>query len=106
MAYYATHLNATTGQELKAHFGDQPAQSFTDSTDTDPQRRADIRASWAAHGVIAYAEYVGGELQSAVSDVILDFLGDLQHLCDGLGVDFDEAVDTARRFHREETNGE
>lgn len=68
----------------------------------DPQRCVDIRASWAAQGVLAYADYLSGELGCELAGIIADFLGDLHHLCDGLGVDFDEAVNTAIRSHHEE----
>jgi len=104
LPYNATRIDAGTGVDLQVLFGAQPAQSLAAYRDIDPQRCADIRASWAAHGVIAYAEYVAGELHCEIASVISDLLCDLQHLCDGLGVYFGQAVNVARRCHDEEVN--
>lgn len=59
--------------------------------------------SWASVAVAAYQEVVGGdEVDLAISDL----LGDLMHLADAAGVDFDELLDKARWHYTTETGGE
>lgn len=72
--------------------------------DTDPQADNNARASFAALALVTYTDKVGdsGELGTQISDL----LGDLMHLCDSLGVEFDSAVDTARMHYTAEIRGE
>jgi hypothetical protein len=67
------------------------------------QLRVDMHAQWAARALIAFTDVVGGgeDLETQLSDL----LGDLQHLADALGVDWDEAVRRGNRFYGEEILG-
>ncbi|AZS08278.1 hypothetical protein PBI_IRONMAN_77 [Mycobacterium phage IronMan] len=61
--------------------------------------------SWAAVAVSAYVKVIGGE-DEEVDIAIEDLLGDLMHLADAAGVDFDEALNKAEYNYDLEVNGE
>uniref|UniRef100_A0AAU8GUI9 MazG-like nucleotide pyrophosphohydrolase n=1 Tax=Mycobacterium phage BabyBack TaxID=3158877 RepID=A0AAU8GUI9_9CAUD len=61
--------------------------------------------SWAAVAVSAYVKVIGGD-DEEVGIAIEDLLGDLMHLADAAGVDFDEALNKAEFNYDAEVNGE
>lgn len=63
------------------------------------------RATFASVAVKAYAEATG-VMDEEPSLAIGDLLGDLRHLCDSLGVDYDELDDRGERHYQPETLGE
>lgn len=73
----------------------------------DLVRDNSIRAGWAARALIAYATHLAD--QSLVEDletVTSDLVGDLLHLCDALGLDWEEIFERGERFYREELSGD
>ncbi|GAB20258.1 hypothetical protein GOEFS_109_00030 [Gordonia effusa NBRC 100432] len=50
-----------------------------------------VRASFAAVALIPYAKRVGTYEQESVSTVMSDLLNDLRHLCDLVGLDWEQA---------------
>ncbi len=103
MTFYASRIAAATGAELAELFAGRLRQSISEYEDVDHQRCNDVRASWAAQGVIAYGHHLGGaEMNDEIATLIADFLGDMHHLCDALGVSFEDAVNRAIRDHNEE----
>ncbi|UJD20915.1 hypothetical protein SEA_ZIMMER_77 [Mycobacterium phage Zimmer] len=61
--------------------------------------------SWAAVALSAYTKVVGGG-DNDVATQLSDLLGDLMHLADAAGIDFDEAVNKAEFNYDAEVNGE
>lgn len=59
------------------------------------------RAGWALIALKAYAAEVGGDKESIVSD----FLSDLRHLCDALGLEFYAESERGWRYYDEEARG-
>lgn len=66
--------------------------------DYAPQRDNDARASFVARALAAYREVVRGDEE--VETVMSDFLGDMRHFADAVGVDFD-AVNDRGQYHYE-----
>jgi len=65
----------------------------------DPEELNDERAAWAQHCVI---EFIG---QTGVDDLdcaVGDLLADIMHLCDRIGVKFDEQLSNAKDHYAEE----
>lgn len=62
--------------------------------------------SWAAVALSAYTKTVGGNGENDVETQVSDLLGDLLHLADAAGFDFDEALYQARSNYHYEVNGE
>ncbi|QBP31095.1 hypothetical protein SEA_REFUGE_77 [Mycobacterium phage Refuge] len=58
--------------------------------------------SWAAVAASAYQKVIGGDFEN----IIPDLLGDLMHLADAMGVDFEEALNKAEFNYDAEVNGE
>lgn len=79
--YRAARLDAETIDDLAA------LQSSSITYD-DPQADNGARAGFAAEALVAYVRRVPGELEMAV----MDLLGDLRHLCDALGFDFEDVA--------------
>ncbi|MDO2394781.1 DUF4262 domain-containing protein [Mycobacterium avium subsp. hominissuis] len=105
--YHASRLPVTTAQELADLIGDQPRRSLLDSDGAEPQEDNNIRAGWAARALVAYAQHVGGASLSEEIEVAAgDLLGDLRHLFDALGVDWDAAVEASGGHYRAEIFGE
>lgn len=99
MTYHATPLEVETTDDL-------PEASPEHMTDVDPLRDNNLRATWASHAVRAYAARCfpsGGE---APETVIGDLLADMRHLCDAIGVDYDDVDAAAWRRYDEEIRGE
>jgi hypothetical protein len=65
------------------------------------------RAGWALRGIKGYADITceNGARTEPVGEQVKFLLGDLAHLCDALGMDFEEAVQYAlRTYYRAEIN--
>ncbi|AER26378.1 hypothetical protein [Mycobacterium phage Y10] len=95
--YRAARLDAETIDDLAA----LPSSSITYD---DPQADNNTRAAFAAEALVAYVRRVGdpGELETAVTDL----LGDLRHLCDALGLDFEDAAEMSFCHYDAEIRGE
>jgi hypothetical protein len=64
------------------------------------------RATYAAAALVEYAAVVGDPVHSeGLSEVISDLLGDLRHLCDALGINYEAAVLTGVAQYEEELSG-
>ena len=62
-----------------------------DAADAESVRHDNTRrAGFAVAALEGYAERIGGADSEPVEQHIRDLLGDLRHLCDALGADFDE----------------
>ncbi|QFP95556.1 hypothetical protein SEA_GAUGELDP_73 [Mycobacterium phage GaugeLDP] len=61
--------------------------------------------SWASVALSAYVKVIGGH-DEGIDVAISDLLGDLMHLADAAGVDFDEALNKAEYNYDAEVNGE
>ena len=69
----------------------------------DPQGDNNARASFGAVALSAFIKRVGSDVPETE---LADLLADLMHLADSMGLDFDAALATAERNHREELRGE
>lgn len=69
----------------------------------DPQGDNNARASFGAVALSAFIQHVGKDVPETE---LADLLADLMHLADAMGLDFDSALATAERNHREELRGE
>lgn len=96
--YRAARLDAETIDDLAA------LQSSSITYD-DPQADNGARAGFAAEALVAYVRRVGdpGELEMAV---MVDLLGDLRHLCDALGFDFEDVAKASFYYYDAEIRGE
>lgn len=81
--------------------GVPPKVFFLEDPD-DPNQSNANRAERAARGVVAYLN--GSSEGEDVATALSDLLGDLRHLCDGHGLDFDELSQLGRYHHREESD--
>lgn len=61
------------------------------------------RAKWALEAVAAFQRATGLSDADGLDTAIGDLLGDLQHLCDQKGLDFEALVDKGGRYYEEET---
>ncbi|QBP30557.1 hypothetical protein SEA_CHARM_76 [Mycobacterium phage Charm] len=69
----------------------------------DPEKRNNCNVIWAAKALQAYVNVIGrDEIETSISDL----LGDLMHLADAAGVDFDELLNKAEWAYGEELEGE
>lgn len=84
--------------------GDGAGQWRNDDSPHDNTRRA----GFAGQAVIAYADATrhGTGSEVDVPEVIGDLLGDLRHLCDALGLDFDALSEDGRERYDAELRGE
>ncbi|QFG08656.1 hypothetical protein PBI_VANISOA_76 [Mycobacterium phage Vanisoa] len=64
-----------------------------------------FNVSWAAVALSAYVQTIGGH-DEGLETPISDLLGDLMHLADAAGVDFEEALNKAEYNYGFELNGE
>lgn len=69
----------------------------------DPQGDNNARAAFGAVALSAFIKHVGKDVPETE---FADLLADLMHLADAMGIDFDSALATAERNHREELRGE
>lgn len=77
--------------QLAAAFAGTTRPNFTDDYDEDSQVHDNgVRALRAGDGLITYARTCNTAREEAMT-VFGDFLGDLHHLADVMGVDWDEA---------------
>lgn len=106
--YHASSLPVATVQELADLIAELPRRSLVDGDEVDDLRgRNDIRAGWAARALVAYAQHLGGaSLTEEVEVAAGDLMGDLRHLFDALGIDWDAAVAVADGDYRDEIFGE
>lgn len=63
------------------------------------------RAGFALTGLEAFAERVGGS-DEPVEQTLQDFVCDLRHLCDALGIGFENVLDGANNHYSAELAGE
>lgn len=101
--------NHTAFAELAAAVAPLPATQRLPwrSDPTEPDEVAEhnlLRASRASEAMALYADRHEDELNRA-GIVISDFLTDLMHLCDAIGVDFDTAAAAAARDYTCELEG-
>lgn len=85
-----------TSKELRASVEGRERPRIGYTLDTQ-SRDNGVRAANAAEGLIAYARPIGLETEE-LTMVFGDFLGDLRHLADAVGVDWD-AVDERGQDH-------
>lgn len=99
------------------YVGDKPAEMVIAEIDLpehgqidhdDPIEDNTTRAGSAAVALKAYARTGGGSYLTgeAPETAIYDLLGDLRHLCDALGLNFDELNDRGARHYEAEVTGE
>lgn len=72
--------------------------------DLDPSTVNNVRARFAAEGLLAYATRTGINGEEPAT-ALKDLLGDLRHLCDALGLDFAAIDDSAYSAYQEELGG-
>ncbi|MEY8018775.1 hypothetical protein [Mycobacterium servetii] len=106
--YTAQRMEASDVAELARLFEGRPKESLASTHEgVELQRDNNIRAGWAARALIAYASHLGGQsLVDELETVTGDLLGDLLHLFDALGLDWEEIRERGERFHREEVFGD
>jgi hypothetical protein len=72
----------------------------------DPDNQNHDRAEWARAGVEAMADQTGVlRAGDGMEEAIHDLLGNLMHLCDREGIDFNNVLIDARECYAEETDG-
>ena len=76
------------------------------STDGNAVHDNTARATWAAQGLVAFAERTnmveaGEDIQTALADL----LADLRHLCDAVGVDWELADSKGCTMYNDEISG-
>lgn len=84
---------------------DLPTRGSSELTYTDHVKDNAIRASYGSEAVRAYGattHMLDEEPETAISDLV----GDLRHLCDSLGLDFDELADNGTSHYEAEIRGE
>ena len=105
--YHASRLPVATAEELADLIADQPRRSLLAGDGGDLRRDNSIRARRAARALVAYAQHLGGAtLTEEVEVAAGDLLGDLRHLFDALGVEWDAAVASSEVHYRAEIFGE
>lgn len=92
----------------KAQFSGRDVHSFAELAGGmhivgDPQGDNNARAAYGAVALSAFIRHVGSDVPETE---FADLLADLMHLADSMGIDFDSALATAGRNHREELRGE
>lgn len=99
----ATRIHAETVEELAARGGLTPQSAINV---TSEQQRNTIRSLWGANAFVAYATCLSpSERREEIATSFSDFLGDLMHTADALGIDFEDALDDAQGNYREEISG-
>lgn len=106
--YTAQRLQVSDVAELSRLFEGRPKESLaTTHEGVELQRDNNIRAGWAARALIAYASHLGGQILVDELDTVTgDLLGDLLHLFDARGLDWEEIRERGERCHREEVLGD
>ncbi|WP_074378412.1 hypothetical protein [Mycobacteroides abscessus] len=100
----ADRIRVETVEELAQRGGLTPPQSAI-NVDSEQQRNT-IRSLWGANAFVAYATCLSpSERREQIATSFSDFLGDLMHTADALGIDFEEAADDARGNYQEEIDG-
>jgi len=74
--------------------------------DVDPAQDNTVRAGFAATGVKAFAQRVGTYHHEDMETNLSDFLCDLMHLCDALGISFEDMVSRGAFHYDAELRGE
>lgn len=65
------------------------------------------RAAWGAIALLAFTARTFGDAAGEDWETLVgDLMADLMHLCDALGVDFDEMVEKGRSHYEPELHGE
>ncbi len=106
-AYPAQWIAARSIRDLAGHFPNATSESLSlGATPQALQRDNDIRATWGAQTLMAYGACVNdATIDEDLQTSFTDMLGDLRHLCDAVGVDWDRAVERSGRDHFSEVRG-
>lgn len=106
-AYPASWIAARSIRDLAGHFTRTTTESLSCGvTSQDIQRDNAIRAARGAHALMAYGAYLDdATIDEGLQFSVSDLLGDLRHLCDAVGVDWDRAVERSGRDHFSEVRG-
>ena len=72
----------------------------------DPKEKNDRRASFAAATLKEYVEITSEPTSTEPAEALGDLLGDLRHLCDAIGHDFDTLAARSASYYEAEVNGE
>lgn len=70
----------------------------------DPDGMNPIRSEAADRALRVFALETGANIEVEMADVLTDLLGNLRHLCDRHGLDFDKIHDLARDHYTGETS--
>lgn len=103
-------IQAQTGksaEEAKAEIDKQDSDGSRDFLDLafDPAEGSNMnndRAEWAAKSVLTFMQETNTDADSAIGDL----LGNLRHLCDRLGLDFEEQLAAGNNYYTDETAGD
>lgn len=103
MSDYRAKFNGLNVKDMNmSDLADAVASAPAHIRDEDYRDDNTARASFAAQALVTFVERAGeNEMETNISDL----LGDLMHLCDALGIDFDEAVDDGRVYYEAEVEG-
>ncbi|BBX09469.1 hypothetical protein [Mycolicibacterium aichiense] len=94
MPLYKTTLTIENFEDLDQIADAHATGAFTnrDRYEGHPEMQNNCNVVWAAKALQTYVNVVGRDtIETSVSDL----LGDLMHLCDAAGLDFDELVNKA-----------
>ncbi len=97
--YKATRLDAECIDDLR-----EMPEKHISPYGVDEQADNDARAYFAGQALVTYRDIVRGD--EDFDTTISDFLSDLRHLCDALGVNFDECSDRGAYYYEAEIRGE
>lgn len=100
--YRAARLSLDSIEDLARLIAGEPKGELTAA---DTQADVDRRAGWGAHALVGYASHMRC-LRGDIETVVHDMFGDLRHLIDALGLDWEAAVETAERNYRYEILGQ
>lgn len=106
--YSAARMMISSVGELADLLEEAPPPTKLDLSDEPDGIRRDnnTRARWGGQALVAYARQLRSPLpETEVETAVSDLVGDLRHLFDALGLDWDDAVGRAERYHQDEITG-